>query len=101
MKKINKFLLVLSVLIAVLFSFNASAQKRLPDGTIIYPDGTTQRSNGAIKYPANTNNGGILSAIFGANKNRTTTLSDGSILYPDGTRQYPNGKFLLTGLTQL
>src|SRR5665647_1314120 len=95
MKKTNnKFLLFASVIVAVLFtSFSASAQTRLPDGTVVYPDGTTQRPNGTVKYPTNTNtnNGGILGGIFGSNKNKTKTLSDGSILYPDGTRQYPNG----------
>ena len=34
-----------------------------------------------IKYPTNTDNGGLLGSIFGSNKNRTRTLSDGSILW--------------------
>ena len=73
-KTSNKIILFASVMVAVLFSsFNASAQTRLPDGTVVYPDGTIRRSNGTVKYPANTNNGGILGGIFGSRKNKTKT----------------------------
>ncbi len=53
--------------------------KTLPDGTVVYSDGTIQRPNGDVRNTRNTRN------------TRGTRLPDGSIRYPDGTIRYPDG----------
>ena len=68
----------------VLLSIEGKSQdRRLPDGTIIYGDGTRKLPNGTIIYKDgnNTNKGNNGGAI---------TLPDGSVVFPDGSRRYPN-----------
>jgi hypothetical protein len=64
----------------LLTTFAGNTQERkLPDGSIIYGDGTRRLPNGTIVYKDGnrTTNGGVI------------TLPDGSVAYPDGTRRYP------------
>lgn len=82
-------------------SFAQVETKRLPDGTIIYSDGTIKRPNGEMRYPK-TKNGtttrlpdGTVIYPDGRTYPRTTTRGtrqpDGSIIYPDGRVRYPDG----------
>ena len=66
-------LIALSVTSTVTYSQTRS--RKLPNGTVIYSDGTIKRADGTIKYP----NGRIGRA-------------DGSVKYPDGTVHYPRNK---------
>lgn len=69
-----------------LASFSSNAQDRkLPDGTIVYGDGTRKLPNGTIIYKGGTvGNSG--------NNGTSVTLPDGSIVLPDGRRTYPGNK---------
>jgi hypothetical protein len=55
--------------------YSQTRSRKLPNGTVIYSDGTIKRADGTIKYP----DGRI---------GRT----DGSVKYPDGTVRYPGNK---------
>ena len=114
-KKLLKCIVAMFVITIVAYSHDVYAQteaKRLPDGTIIYSDGSIRQSNGTMKYPKNTttnNNGTRLpdGTIIYPNGNtngtnypnypnvryprRATRQSDGSIIYPDGRIVYPDG----------
>ncbi len=86
--KTIKWLAVLVISIAA-FSQNGFAQtevKRLPDGTIIYSDGSIRRPNGEMKYPKN--NGTNYPTV---RYPRGTRQQDGSVIYPDGSVKYPDG----------
>lgn len=58
-------------------SYSQSRTRKLPDGTIIYADGTIKRTDGTTKYPD-----GRIKQV------------DGSIKYPDGTILSPGKKSL-------
>jgi hypothetical protein len=81
--KTQKKILVAIALIAAssFYAGDASAQTRkLPDGTIVYPDGTRRLPNGTIIYKDGKqveNNGS------------TVTLPDGTVIYPDRDANYP------------
>ena len=74
----------------LLLSFTGNSQDRkLPDGTIVYSDGTKRLPNGTIIYKdGNTGNNGN-NDNFPSN-NGGVRLPDGSIVYPDGSRRYPD-----------
>ena len=84
-KWVSAFVIAGSLLLTVQAS---SQERKLPDGSIVYSDGTRRLPNGTIiykgnngnvgTYPGNTNNGG------------TVMLPDGTVIYPDGSRRYPN-----------
>lgn len=66
-----------------LLSVNGFSQDRkLPDGTIIYGDGTRKLPNGTIIYKGRT----------GGQKGTTVRLPDGRVVFPDGSRRYPNDR---------
>jgi hypothetical protein len=74
--------------------------KRLPDGTIVYSDGSIKRPNGEMRYPKAKNGttrlpDGTVIYPDGRTYPRTTTRGtrqpDGSIIYPDGRVRYPDG----------
>jgi hypothetical protein len=76
-------LLTCIIAASLLSSVNSFAQERkLPDGTIVYPDGTRKLPNGTVIYK-----GGTI-----GEKGRTVSLPDGSVVLPDGTRRYPNDR---------
>ena len=66
------FLIIISAISIKAYSQSANRSRRLPDGTVVYSDGTIKRTDGTLKYP----DGRI-------------RQSDGSIKYPDGTVRYP------------
>lgn len=104
MKNKISFKWIISVLV-ILFAYtpDSSAQtvaKRLPDGTIIYSDGSIRRPNGEMRYPKAKNGttrlpDGTVIYPDGRTYPRTTTRGtrqpDGSIIYPDGRVRYPDG----------
>lgn len=57
-----------------------SQTRKLPDGTIIYGDGTKRLPNGTVVYQRRTI----------GQKGTTVRLPDGSVIWPDGNRRYPN-----------
>ena len=78
--KIKFLLAVCMVAILGIFS-NASAQERkLPDGTIIYSDGTKRLPNGTIIYKDGTKV---------ENRNTNVILPDGTVIYPERSRRIP------------
>lgn len=78
--KIKFLLAVCMVAISGIFS-NASAQERkLPDGTIIYSDGTKRLPNGTIIYKDGTKV---------ENRNTNVILPDGTVIYPERSRRIP------------
>lgn len=92
-KTTHKWLAVLFISIAAI-SQNSYAQteaKRLPDGTIIYSDGSIRRPNGEVKYPNNNGTNYPKANYPTARYPRGTRRQDGSIIYPDGSVKYPNG----------
>ncbi len=61
---------------AILISFATRAQSKLPDGTILYPDGHRQLPNGTVVYPpVYDKKAGILGSIFGGGNPRRRTMS--------------------------
>ena len=78
-------------------SLDSNAQiirKRLPDGTIIYSDGSVKKPNGEIKYPDGTvkyPNGSYPGSTTKRYPGNGTQQADGSIIYPDGRVRYPDG----------
>ena len=69
-----------------LMSTDAKSQDRkLPDGSIVYGDGSRRLPNGTVIYKGG-NNGNTYPSTAGG----TITLPDGTTVYPDGTRRYPN-----------
>ncbi len=78
----NRFsaLIPAAIIATSLLSFEGNAQTRkLPDGTIIYSDGTRKLPNGTVIYKDGK----------GGNNGSTVSLPDGSVVLPDGSRQYP------------
>lgn len=68
-----------------LITVNAFSQyKKLPDGSIVYSDGTRRLPNGTVIYKDGNNNGN--------NNGRIIRLPDGRVVYPDGSRRYPNDR---------
>ena len=65
-------LIIFSAISSVSYSQTGTRTRRLPDGTVIYSNGTIKRTDGTIKYP----DGRIRQA-------------DVSIKYPDGTIRFP------------
>jgi hypothetical protein len=89
MKKIKSKVILPGFIVAAFFLIAADANsqyKKLPDGSIVYSDGTRRLPNGTVIYKGGTNNNGT------ANNNGTISLPDGSVIYRDGTRGYPNSK---------
>ncbi|MGI8638055.1 MAG: hypothetical protein ACR2KZ_21890 [Segetibacter sp.] len=90
MKNISLKIFPAAVMIAgcLLFSITGNSQdKKLPDGTIVYSDGTKRLPNGTIIYKdGNTRKNG--NNNFPSN-NGVITLPDGTMVYPDGSRRYP------------
>jgi len=84
-----KIALLSSIIVTSLFlSVSVIAQERkLPDGTIVYPDGTRKLPNGTVIYK-----GGTV-----GEKGTTVSLPDGSVVMPDGTRRYPNDRRNIPG----
>jgi len=62
--------LVLTISATTTESYSQTKTRKLPDGTIIYPDGTYKLPNGEIRKKSST---------------RKTRLPDGTVIYPDGT----------------
>jgi hypothetical protein len=81
----NKMLVAAGIMAAsFLISVNGMAQDRkLPDGTIVYGDGTRKLPNGTIIYKGGTTVD---------NRSTNVALPDGSVIYPDGSRNYPNNR---------
>jgi hypothetical protein len=89
MKTIFKRLTIVSIMIAIalLSSLFGFSQKRLPDGTIVYPDGRKQLPNGTVLNPNGTiQKRSPVSVLF---PNRTTVptqkRSPVSVLFPKRT----------------
>jgi len=73
------------------FSFLSNAQevkKRLPDGTIIYKDGSIKKPTGEVVYKDGKTYPQTTTQRF---PSRGVRQPDGSILYPDGRIKYPDG----------
>lgn len=69
---------------ALLLAIEGNSQvRKLPDGSIVYSDGTRRLPNGTIIYKDNNGN-------IGKNTGNVITLPDGTVIYPDGSRRYPN-----------
>lgn len=74
---------------SLLFTLNANSQERkLPDGSVVYSDGTRRFPNGTVIYKGNNGNVGTYPGNTG--KRGTVVLPDGRVIYPDGSRRYPN-----------
>ncbi|MCW3111812.1 MAG: hypothetical protein JWR18_208 [Segetibacter sp.] len=89
MKKINSKMLMSACLAAgsILLSADANSQERkLPDGTIVYSDGTRRLPNGTVIYKGGNNGNNN----DNRNNSGVVTLPDGTVVYPDGSRRYPN-----------
>lgn len=61
-----------------------SQVRKLPDGSVVYNDGTRRLPNGTVIYKGD-NNGT-------RNNGEVITLPDGSVVYRDGSRPYPNDR---------
>src|SRR5215210_38243 len=89
--KTNKYkVLILTSIIAasLLLSFEGFSQNtKLPDGTIVYPDGTRKLPDGTIIYKDGTGrkNGSTL-------PDGRVVLPDGRVVFPDGSRRYPKDR---------
>ncbi|MEO6327395.1 MAG: hypothetical protein ABIO55_00605 [Ginsengibacter sp.] len=59
-----------------------SQTKRLPDGTVVYNDGSRKLPNGTVIYK----NGTVKKRVA------TAKLPDGKVLLPDGSVRYPEHK---------
>ena len=62
-----------------------SQDKRLPDGTIVYGDGTRRLPNGTVIYKGGNN-------PIGRSNGENVILPDGSVVYSDGSRRNPNDR---------
>jgi hypothetical protein len=98
MKKKSLIWIVAIFVITIPFTQNSYSQvitKRLPDGSVVYSDGTIRLPNGAVRYPNNTNGSTYPYNYPNYQVRRypraATTQSDGSIIYPDGRIVYPDG----------
>lgn len=85
LKKIISAGIILSTLLITVESF--SQERKLPDGSIVYPDGTKRLPNGTVIYKGG-NNG--TKSYPGNNNGGAVRLPDGTIVYPDGSRTHPN-----------
>ncbi len=105
-KSLLKWLIAGLVIATSAFALESFAQvetKRLPDGTIIYSDGSIKLPNGQMRYPKRRGEttrlpDGTVVYPDGRNergststRNSGTRQSDGSIIYPDGRVSYPDG----------
>ncbi|MEJ7675800.1 MAG: hypothetical protein WKF59_24615 [Chitinophagaceae bacterium] len=99
-KKLLKWLISGLVITFVAHTYGTYAQvitKRLPDGTVVYSDGSVKLPNGEIRYPKTKGKrlpDGTVIYPDGSTKPRTNTgtrQQDGSIIYPDGRVKYPDG----------
>ncbi len=71
------------VAVSLLLSVNGFSQNRkLPDGTIVYSDGTKKLPNGTVIYKDGT----------AKEKGTTVKLPDGRVVLPDGSGSYPNDR---------
>lgn len=101
-----KWLITIFVITITAFgqkSFAQGVTKRLPDGTVVYSDGTVRLPNGEIRYPKNNGtrlpDGTVIypkertypGTTAGRYPRRGTRQSDGSIIFPDGRIKYPDG----------
>ena len=69
--------------VSILLSVNGFSQdRRLPDGTIIYGDGTRRLPNGTVVYKRGTTR----------QRGTITRLPDGRVLYPNRSGRYPNDR---------
>ncbi|WP_147203665.1 hypothetical protein [Segetibacter aerophilus] len=74
------------ILSSVLVTIDGNSQDRkLPDGSIIYSDGTRRLPNGTIIYKGGDNQNKEY-----PNTGSVITLPDGSVIYPDGSRKNSN-----------
>ena len=91
MKNIQFKLYITSLLAAaLLIAGQANSQTRkLPDGTIVYPDGTKRLPNGTIIYKDGANN----YPNDRRNDRGAVTLPDGRVVYPDGGVIYPDDRY--------
>ena len=73
-KNLHKWIIAGALIIfSVAIAYSQTGRSRqLPNGTIIYADGTIKRVDGTIKYP-----------------DGRVKLLDGSVRYPDGTVRFP------------
>ena len=106
MKNISFLKWLIPGLVITIASFTQAAfaqvveTKRLPDGTIIYSDGSIRRPNGEMRYPK-TKDGTIRlpdgTVVYPDGRTsrgttaRGTRQPDGTIIYPDGRVRYPDG----------
>ena len=77
MKSLKKIFILGLLLSSFFITSKSFSQTRLPDGTIVYKDGTRKLPNGTVVYPngSNRNNTGINRTIDGIlHPNRTTTV---------------------------
>ena len=90
---LNKSLILIAA--AIFISLGLSAQSKLPDGTILYPDGHRQLPNGTVVYPpVYDKKAGVLGTIFGGGNPRRKTMTGnifGSIF---GSRKSKNKSIL-------
>jgi len=85
-KVFSAFVVAVGLLIAV----DANSQdRRLPDGTVVYSDGTRRLPNGTVIYKGG-NNGTVGTNYPASTAGQVITLPDGTVVYPDGSRRYPN-----------
>ncbi len=83
MKKSKIFIPACLVAAFAVTSFKAISQERkLPDGTIIYKDGTRKLPNGTVIYKGKPVE----------RKEDKVMLPDGSVVLPDGSRTYPDNR---------
>ena len=114
-KNLLKWLIATLVIGMSSITFEGYAQvetKRLPDGTIIYSDGSIKLPNGQMRYPKRRGEttrlpDGTVVYPDGRTEQGSTTrtgtrqpdgsiiFSDGRVRYPDGTIKYPDGRVKL------
>ncbi len=76
------------IALGLLLSVDGNSQARkLPDGTVVYSDGTRRLPNGTVIYKGGNNGNNN----YPTNNGGAITLPDGTVVYPDGSRRYPNG----------
>jgi hypothetical protein len=63
-----------------------SQDRKLPDGTMVYGDGTRKLPNGTVIYKGGSVGNGT------GNNGTSVTLPDGSVVLPDGSRTYPRDR---------
>ena len=77
--QIKLLLAVGIVAVSGIFSDASAQDRKLPDGTIIYSDGTRRLPNGTIIYKDGTKV---------ENSNTNVILPDGTVVYPERTRKH-------------